>query len=323
MVVRSNNNPFLNDSEISLFKRDFIHLFIPRMALEATSSRADPFPMSLLRQFVSGPSLDGEYYTNWLDLWGPSQPYQAATPSSLNQTTYDLDWILSHGNSFSLYMFHGGISWGYQSGADWGTALTPMTTSYDYGAPLDEKTIKKHLPKATVLPSVPKTAPMVSLPAMNLVASGQLFDMLPSPTTKAQPINMEALGQNTGLVLYRTTIASDAQGNLVPEDYPRDRILVYVNGKRTGIFDAIYPLPKNLTLSLRKGDTLDPLVENLGRVNYDSRIPDQRKGIVGTITVDQHTLTYWSMYSLPLDQPPTMKSSNAKSDSPVFYFRGL
>jgi hypothetical protein len=38
------------------------------------------------------------------------------------------------------------------------------------------------------------------------------------------------------------------------------------------------------------GDVLNMLVENLVRVNFGNRIPNQRKGIVGEVTIDGTTI---------------------------------
>ena len=47
--------------------------------------------------------------------------------------------MLRQGYSVSMYMFHGGTSFGWMNGANSnGTNYEPDTTSYDYDAPLNE-----------------------------------------------------------------------------------------------------------------------------------------------------------------------------------------
>ena len=46
--------------------------------------------------------------------------------------------MLSKGYSVNLYMFHGGTSFGFMSGANWDGSYLPEITSYGYDAPLDE-----------------------------------------------------------------------------------------------------------------------------------------------------------------------------------------
>ena len=50
----------------------------------------------------------------------------------------DLKWMLAQGYSVNLYMFHGGTTFGFMNGANFGKGYEPETTSYDYDAALDE-----------------------------------------------------------------------------------------------------------------------------------------------------------------------------------------
>lgn len=47
---------------------------------------------------------------------------------------------------------------------------------------------------------------------------------------------------------------------------------------------------------------MDLLVENMGRVNYGSRIESQRKGIAGGVQLNGHRHFGYEMYTLPLDE---------------------
>lgn len=231
-------------------------------------------------------------------------------------------------------MFHGGTNWGFQNGADWGSALTPVITSYDYGAPLDEsgrtndiydaikQTISSFV-KTDELPALPAQPPLIEVAPISLSPSATLFESLPEAFGATAPVNMEALGQAVGFTLYRHTIQSAVDGILKTGDAPRDRILVYVNQSRVGIIDNIYEYPASVKLSLQQNDVLDILVENQGRVNYGPRIPDQRKGIVGNVTVGETVLSDWEMFPLSLEQPPSAQQNVQVTDypqaGPVFY----
>ena len=59
------------------------------------------------------PILVTEYWPGWFDYWG--HPHQTRP---LQPQLDDLDYILSHGNGINLYMFHGGTSFGFMSGAN-------------------------------------------------------------------------------------------------------------------------------------------------------------------------------------------------------------
>ncbi|MFM9785543.1 beta-galactosidase, partial [Streptomyces scabiei] len=80
-----------------------------------------------------------------------------------------LDSVLSAGLSINMYMFHGGTTRGFMTGANLkeDTPFEPQISSYDYDAPLDEagnatekfmqfrNVIQKHLPVSAKLPDVP------------------------------------------------------------------------------------------------------------------------------------------------------------------------
>lgn len=285
-----------------------------------------------------GPQLDGEYYVTWLDQWASNNSFttDSGDASSIQNIQSDLDWILKQNGSFSLYMFHGGTNWGFQNGADWGDALEPVITSYDYGAPLDEsgrpndiydairQTIGSYVGTDNI-PPVPADKPLVEIQPIKLTPSVSLSDSLPKPVRKQYPVNMEAVGQSTGFTLYRHVVGSATAGTLQPGDTPRDRVLVYVNGHRVGVIDNSYVAPSTVTLNLKKQDVLDLLIENMGRVNYGPRIVDQRKGIVGNVTVGEAVLANWDIYPLPMSMPPSPTSSKAKpphpsaGSGPIFY----
>ncbi len=91
--------------------------------------------MDKLAAFQPGkPLFVSEYWPGWFDYWG--HPHQTRPlPAQLE----DLDYILSRGSGINLYMFHGGTSFGFMSGANWNNnTYFSDVTSYDYGAPLDE-----------------------------------------------------------------------------------------------------------------------------------------------------------------------------------------
>ncbi|RYD45925.1 MAG: beta-galactosidase, partial [Verrucomicrobiaceae bacterium] len=76
-----------------------------------------------------GPLMCGEFYPGWFDTWG--------APHHLGKTDQylkDLEYMLKEGASFSIYMAHGGTSFGMWAGAD--RPFKPDTSSYDYDAPI-------------------------------------------------------------------------------------------------------------------------------------------------------------------------------------------
>lgn len=82
---------------------------------------------------VSGPNVNSEFYPGWLDLWG--EPHADVDKNTVAKS---LDEMLSMNASVNIYMFHGGTSFGFTSGALSSNTYTPCVTSYDYDAPLSE-----------------------------------------------------------------------------------------------------------------------------------------------------------------------------------------
>ncbi|MGA2693990.1 MAG: beta-galactosidase family protein, partial [Opitutaceae bacterium] len=85
-----------------------------------------------LREFQpKGPLFCSEFYPGWFDTWGQPHHY-GKTPQFLA----DLKAMLDAGASFSVYMVHGGTTFGLWSGCD--QPFKPDTSSYDYDAPISE-----------------------------------------------------------------------------------------------------------------------------------------------------------------------------------------
>lgn len=282
-----------------------------------------------------GPYLDGEYYITWLDQWGASNTHQddSGNTAKIHSIQSDFNTVLKNGSSFSIYMFHGGTNWGFQNGADFGDAYEPVTTSYDYGAPLDESGRPNdiyHAVRQTIMsyvdgiPDIPSKPAMVGTAPINMSPYMALFDQLPEPTFAQSPINMEELGQSTGFILYRYTAQRAITGSLKLGDGPRDRAMIYVNNQRVGIIDAMYQNPQVVNLTLKADDQLDIFIENLGRINFGGLIPDQRKGIVGNVSIGGTVIHGFNHYNIPCESPFNVFGAAAlpsvsASHSPVWY----
>ncbi|KFX98977.1 hypothetical protein V490_01998 [Pseudogymnoascus sp. VKM F-3557] len=286
-----------------------------------------------------GPQLDGEYYVTWIDTWGSNSTHNTndGNAAALKAIQDDVAWVLTNRSSISIYMFHGGTNKGFQNAGLWiDNALAAVTTSYDYGAPLDEsgrptdayhairETIIAHLGDNSTVPDIPVKSPMIDVPTFQLKPSVALFDVLPKPAHQQNPTNMEALGQSYGFIMYRHKVKTALKGSIKPGDVPRDRVLVYVNGERVGVIDRIYMVPATVTLDLKAGDVLELLVENMGRIDYGPTLVEQRKGIVGNVTVGDSVLLDWTTYPLSLEQPPAPQSkyrgpAPSTTSTPIFY----
>jgi beta-galactosidase len=271
-----------------------------------------------------GPFMNSEYWDGWFDHWGAKH---ASTDAK--QQNADLDWTLRQGYSISLYMFHGGTSFGWMNGANSnGKNYEPDVTSYDYDSPLDESgrpTPKYFLFRDTIAkvtgitpPPVPQVAPAITVPSFTLAQSSSLWSNLPSPTHSEQPLSMEDLDQSYGYILYRTTLTSPISGDLVL-DQLHDYARIYIDGKLVGTLDRRLnenSLPLKIT---SQNARLDILVENTGRVNFTKVIRGERKGITKEVTLAGKPVTGWDIYPLPMQAPEKYDYSERPCTGACFY----
>jgi len=286
---------------------------------EASKSFAE-----LKRQLPAGPFMSGEYWAGWFDHWG--EPHHV---TDARKEADEVGWILSQGYSISIYMFHGGTSFGWMNGANMDRGkYQPDTTSYDYDAPLDEsgRPTKKYellraaIAKATGIapPPVPIVPPAQSIPAFALNSSVPLAEALPAPIESQQVASMEDLGQAYGYILYRTEIAAPVKGELVLDEL-HDYARVYANGRLLGSLDR--RLGQNrLAIDLPEPQTrLEILVENSGRVNFTTALRNERKGITHRVLLAGKPLTGWQIFSLPMEHPEQLNFHAAACSGPCFY----
>lgn len=264
----------------------------------------------------SGPLVNSEYYTGWLDYWG--FPHQTRKAEIIAE---QLDILLSLNASVNLYLVHGGTNFGYMNGVDFNPEpliLFTSPTSYDYDAPISEAgdttykyfKIREVLKKYVEIPPGPvpqNTSKAYSniVPTYPFVNVSGFIDRLYDgikPVKAKTPLSMEELGQGYGFVLYRTTIPTAYQNisTNLSIDKVSDRSIFIVDGILSIIQESggRVEIP-NITL----GKKLEILVENQGRaadaikgVHY---LP-QFKGIFGNvkITPQEIILSNWTMYSI-------------------------
>ncbi|GGG91529.1 glycoside hydrolase family 35 protein [Pedobacter zeae] len=268
-----------------------------------------------------GPYFIAEWYPAWFDWWGTAHHTVPA-----EEYTNRLDSVLAAGISINMYMFHGGTTRVFMNGANYKdiSPYEPQTSSYDYDAPLNEagnvtekfrafrSVIEKHLPAGQSLPPIPAAKPSMAIAPFKLSSKLPLFSVLPKAVKSTGPLTFEALSQDYGYVLYRTTIKGGKKGELQIKQL-RDYALVFVNQKRVGILDR--RLNQNtLSLNLPAGDVqLDIFVENMGRINFGKYLLENRKGITEQVIFEGTEVKNWSMYSFPFSN---INGYNAKLASP-------
>jgi beta-galactosidase GanA len=276
------------------------------------------------------PVFCSELYPGWLTHWGEEWA-RVKTEDVLR----DLGWLLDNGKSFSLYMFHGGTNFGFFAGANFSDRYQPDVTSYDYDAPLDEAgrptpkyhairdRLARHQPKGEKLPDLPEPGRTIRVPPITLDESASLFDNLPPAVRSPQPGPMESYGQSYGFILYRTKLLGHRGGKLAVTDL-HDYGVVYVDGRYVGTIDRTknetsLDIPKTAPVS----ETLDILVEGMGRINFGPRLID-RKGITDRVTLNAMTLMAWDVHPLPLDEDflRLLRFGGRPADRPANFFRG-
>jgi beta-galactosidase len=278
----------------------------------------------LLKMRPGQPHMAGEYWDGWFDHWGEKHQSRAA-----QEQIDEFRWIVDHGYSVSMYMFHGGTSFGFMSGAnsDHG-GYQPDVTSYDYDATLDESgrpTVKYFafrdiLTKATGIepPAVPDSPAPISIAPFRLSLARSLWKALPEPIKSTQPLTMEDIDQNYGYILYRTTLKSAGDGDL-QLDQLHSYARVYLDGELVGTVDRRIA---NTSLRLhvaRLGQQLDILVENSGRVNFSIVLRGERAGITQRVFWRGIPLEGWTIYPLPMLAPQEATFSTESCAGPCFY----
>ena len=157
--------------------------------------------------YPKAPLMCSEYWTGWFDYWG-----RAHETRSISSFIGSLKDMLDRQISFSLYMAHGGTSFG-----QWGGSNAPpfgaMVASYDYNAPINEAGLptdkfyavrdlmKNYLNPGETIPEPPVNYPAISIPQIRFEETASLFENL-SKVNKSETIqSMEAFNQGWGRII--------------------------------------------------------------------------------------------------------------------------
>jgi beta-galactosidase len=302
--------------------------------------RADLFPVvnfgsdpvagfKALREILpQGPLMCGEFYPGWFDTWGA--PHHLG---KMNTYLTDLEYMLNAGGSFSIYMAHGGSSFGLWSGAD--RPFKPDTSSYDYDAPITEagwttekffKTrdvFAKHLLPGETIPEPPTNNPVITIAPTEATECAPIFAHLTNGFRPNDPttLTMEQFDQGYGCMVYRTTLPAGPAVTLSAASV-HDFGFVYLNGERLGVMDRRsgsfkLPLPDR-----KKEMQLDILVEAVGRVNFGAEVHD-RKGLITPVKFSGAELDDWEVFKLPLDDAKLLAGlpyrAVTKTNGPAFW----
>ncbi len=264
----------------------------------------------------NAPKMCSEFWSGWFDKWGAQHETRPA-----KDMVDGMDEMLSKGISFSLYMTHGGTSFGHWAGAN-SPGFAPDVTSYDYDAPINEWglatpkfwELRKMMEKyndGKEMPDVPEPPmPIITVPKFELTEFSSIFNgtdpKLDTPVRTGSPVmTFEEMGMGWGSMYYATTLPEITGQSVLTADI-HDFAQFFINGKYIGKTDRVKN-EKSITLpSVKKGDELQILVEGMGRINFGRAIKDF-KGIIGdvaiTSTVNNTETAWkpqdWSMFALP------------------------
>lgn len=281
------------------------------------------------------PSMAMEYWSGWFDFWGKRH-----NTFALETFTDIYERILKYPASVNLYIFVGGTNFGFLSGAmsqngkDDNSDFGPITTSYDYDAPIAENgdytnkyvTVKDllatHNPVKTKLPNPPALIPRVAYPSAKMVQQIDFNTFINSitPIESEKPISMELLpinnnsGQSYGYIVYRKEqLNLPANSVLKIGGRVCDTAMVLVNGvlvsppinKTNDLqnFGVWKVLDGELVLNNEdlQNATVDIIVENWGRINV--AVYNGFKGLwQGDVYLNNEVLTNWKIYPLEFNK---------------------
>lgn len=277
------------------------------------------------------PLMCSEFWSGWFDHWGRKHETRSA-----KAMVQGIKEMLDRHISFSLYMAHGGTTFGHWGGAN-NPAYSAMCSSYDYDAPISEagwatdkfyqlrNLLSNYLETGKTLPDVPDSLPIISIPEIRFTKVAPLFSNLPKPKQVTDILPMEQFDQGWGSILYRTTLPIAIDRGLLKITEAHDWTQVFANGKLVGRLDRRHGENTVTLPRLEAGTQLDILVEAMGRVNFGKSIHDY-KGITEKVEIiqedSQMELKNWSVYNLPVDYSFVRKMKYARSDklaTPAYY----
>ena len=242
----------------------------------------------------NAPKMCSEFWSGWFDKWGARHETRPA-----KDMVDGMDEMLSKGISFSLYMTHGGTSFGHWAGAN-SPGFAPDVTSYDYDAPINEyglatpkfwelrTMMQKYSDKK--LPNVPK-APMsiIQVPKFQLT---EFATLMTAATGNGKSENgglktFEEMNMGWGTMIYSTRLPEITSSSVLTGEF-HDFAQVFIDQKYIGKIDRVKN-EKSLTIpAVKKGAELIIIVEGMGRINFGRAIKDF-KGIIGNVTLSTET----------------------------------
>ena len=281
------------------------------------------------------PKMCSEFWSGWFDKWGANHETRPA-----KDMVDGIDEMLSKGISFSLYMTHGGTSFGHWAGAN-SPGFAPDVTSYDYDAPINEyggatdkyyllrQTMQKY--SATPLPDVPAPpANLISIPQFELMEFADILQGADSLVMDSPLRTMEELDQGWGSLVYITMLPEITSPSVLTLNDGHDFAQIFLDGKYIGKIDRVRNEKSILLPPVKKGQELKILIEAMGRINFGRAIKDY-KGITESVVItteqEGHELSWnlkrWSILTIPDDYQTAVRAlSSAAANGGGSPFQG-
>ncbi|MCQ2213971.1 MAG: beta-galactosidase [Bacteroidaceae bacterium] len=273
----------------------------------------------------NAPKMCSEFWSGWFDKWGARHETRDA-----KDMVDGMREMLDKNISFSLYMTHGGTSFGHWAGAN-SPGFAPDVTSYDYDAPINEyglatdkfyklREMMAKYNNGKALPSVPK-APMgiITVPKFEVNEYAPLANGIDQIVADRNIKTFEEMDMGWGSMIYTASLPEIPSAGTLTVD-AHDYAQIFINGNYIGKIDRVKNDKSVSIPATKKGDQLTIVLEAMGRINFGRAIKDF-KGLVSDVTisaeVDDHEVTYniknWGNCTIPDDYETAKNAFTAKS----------
>lgn len=276
----------------------------------------------------NAPQMCSEFWSGWFDKWGARHETRPA-----KAMVEGIDEMLSKGISFSLYMAHGGTSFGHWAGAN-SPGFAPDVTSYDYDAPVNEygqatpkywelrRTMEKYNDGGK-LPAPPKAPmPVITIPKFVLTEYAPLGNGMGSSVQSRDIRSFEDMDMGWGIADYSTALPKIPVGSMLTLNEPHDFAQVFVDGKYIGKIDRVKNEKTLMLPPVEKGTELCIRIEAMGRINFGRAIKDY-KGITKEVTIsaemDGHEASWnlknWTIVPIPDNYETAVKALSVGTET--------
>lgn len=276
----------------------------------------------------NAPQMCSEFWSGWFDKWGARHETRPA-----KAMVEGINEMLSKGISFSLYMTHGGTSFGHWAGAN-SPGFAPDVTSYDYDAPINEygqatpkywelrRTMEKYNDGGK-LPAPPKAPmPVITIPKFALTEYAPLENAMGNSIQSRDIRSFEDMDMGWGIADYSTALPKIPVGSMLTLNEPHDFAQVFVDGKYIGKIDRVKNEKTLMQPPVEKGAELCIRIEAMGRINFGRAIKDY-KGITKKVTIsaemDGHEASWnlknWTIVPIPDNYETAVKALSVGTET--------